>query len=104
MTSASERWLAEQEIPEWKREQDLRAQRSRAGKIGASSRWATGDGREGTRKARNAQQRGFEDQVDPDRTLAPEERARRVAHAKRVHFTNLSKKAAAARRAKAGVS
>jgi hypothetical protein len=41
----------------------------------------------------------FEDQVDPDGILAPEERAKRAEHARRAYFTKLALKASRARAA-----
>ena len=46
--------------------------------------------------------RKFEDQVDPDRTLAPEERAKRAESARKAFYTALSAKAVKARRERAG--
>ena len=44
----------------------------------------------------------FEDQVDPDRTLAPAERAKRVESARKAYFTRLAFLAAKAKRQRAG--
>jgi hypothetical protein len=43
----------------------------------------------------------FEDQVDPDRVLPADERARRASAARRAHFLSLAAKSADARRRKA---
>ena len=43
----------------------------------------------------------YEDEVDPDRVLSPDERAKRVEYARRAHMKSLSFKAAKARRLKA---
>lgn len=40
-------------------------------------------------------------EIDPDGSLTPEERARRLAFARRAHYTQLALKSAAARRRKA---
>lgn len=40
-------------------------------------------------------------EIDPDGSLSPEERARRLAFARRAHYTALALKSAAARRRKA---
>ncbi|WP_245612650.1 hypothetical protein [Actinotalea ferrariae] len=40
----------------------------------------------------------FERQVDPEGTLAPDERARRAEHARKAHFARLALKSARARR------
>ena len=40
----------------------------------------------------------FEDQVDPDRKLSPEERAKRVANARQAHLKRIALKSAKARR------
>ena len=45
--------------------------------------------------------RKYEDQVDPDRKLSPQMRAKRAEAARRAHMTELSRKAAIARRLKA---
>jgi len=42
--------------------------------------------------------RKFEEQVDPDGTLAPQERAKRAENAKRAHFQRLALKSAVSRR------
>ena len=43
----------------------------------------------------------FEKQVDPDGLLPPEERAKRAAHAKTLHYLQLGRKSGEARRKKA---
>jgi hypothetical protein len=43
----------------------------------------------------------FEDEVDPDRVLSPEERARRAEHARKAYFAKLALASARARSAKA---
>ena len=43
----------------------------------------------------------FEREVDPDGILPPEERAKRAAHAKHLHYMKLGMKSGIARRKKA---
>lgn len=50
-----------------------------------------------TQPARRAFLARFEDQVDPHRSLEPEERRRRAEHAKRAHMQALAMKSAKAR-------
>lgn len=72
-----------------------------AGRIGAHRRWAMTDDRSAaTQAARDGLYRRFEDEVDPDRVLQPEERAKRVESARRAYYTRIAMKSAAARRAK----
>jgi hypothetical protein len=74
---------------------------SQAGKIGAHSRWAKERDRSGaTAPARAAMFRKFEDQVDPDRVLPVEERAKRAESARRAHYQRLAMKSAQSRAAK----
>lgn len=68
------------------------------GRIGAHRLHATHDSRELTAKARATFLSRFEREVDPDGTLAPEERRRRAEHAKKAHFAALALKSADARR------
>lgn len=56
------------------------------------------DSIEHTAPARRAFIARFEDEVDPDRTLPSEERARRAEHARKAYFTRLALKSARARR------
>lgn len=51
-----------------------------------------------TATARPAFLAKFEDQVDPDRVLAAEERAKRATNARKAYFADLARKSAAARR------
>lgn len=80
------------------------AERSQRSRIGGLARSAKYDGREVTAKARAAFYEQFEDEVDPDRTLEPEERARRAAAARKAHFARLAYLSAKARRARAEAS
>lgn len=75
------------------------AKRRAAAKVASNTRWAhEPDRRAATQAARDAQQRRFEDEVDPERRLEPEERARRVTNAKSAYYTRLAAKSAEARR------
>jgi hypothetical protein len=70
-----------------------------AGRVGAYQRWAfTEDRRAATAAARAAFLDRFEREVDPDGTLAPAERARRAAYARKAHFTRMAYLSAKARR------
>jgi predicted HD phosphohydrolase len=51
-----------------------------------------------TAKAREAFERRFLDEVDPDRVLPEKERNRRAAHARAAYFSKLSAASARARR------
>jgi hypothetical protein len=80
----------------------LQAERRLAAQIAAHESWAsTPDRSARTAPARDALMRKFEDQVDPDRTLAPDERARRGEHARKAYFQRLALKSAKARRLRA---
>ena len=72
--------------------------RSLIGRIGAYRLHASHDSREITAPARRAFLARFEDEVDPNGTLPPAERARRAEMAKRAYFTGLALKSAQARR------
>jgi len=71
---------------------------ARRGRIGAYRLHATNDPRETTKAARAAFLARFEREVDPDGTLAPEERARRAEAARKAYFAQLAHKSAKARR------
>jgi hypothetical protein len=67
--------------------------------IAALTKHSRIDGRDATRAARYASHvERFERLVDPDGTLDPTERQRRVAAARRAHFKALALKSAQARR------
>jgi hypothetical protein len=51
-----------------------------------------------TAAARDAFLARFEDQVDPERDLIPEERAKRATNARRAYFLNLARESAKRRR------
>lgn len=54
-------------------------------------------GKTSTSAATAASMARFETQVDPDRVLTPEERARRAEYARKSYFTSLALKASRAR-------
>lgn len=72
--------------------------RSQAARIAALTRWTYQDPIEGTRKAREAFDARFLDQVDPDRVLPEAERIRRAETARKLYFARLAHKSAKARR------
>jgi hypothetical protein len=79
-------------------------QRKLRAQIAANTRWSREDPRVGAARARPAWYRRFLDQVDPDRTLPPAERDRRVQAAVRAEMQRLaflSSKARGARKATA---
>ena len=73
-------------------------ERSTNARIAAHSLHAQRDGRELTQVARDRFLARFEEQVDPDRQLDPEERRKRAEHARTAYFTKLGKASGAARR------
>ncbi len=67
--------------------------------VAAHESWAaTSDRSARTQPARDAFRARFEDQVDPDRILEPEERARRAESARRAHYARMALLSAQARR------
>lgn len=75
------------------------SERALAARYAAHSRWAaTSDPSAATAPARDAFNRRFENEVDPDGVLSPEERTRRAASARKAYFTKLALKSAQARR------
>lgn len=65
--------------------------KSIGGKVGAHRRWSrTTDRSAATAKARAAFASKFEEQVDPDGTLPPVERARLAENARKAYFAELS--------------
>lgn len=70
-----------------------------AASIAANTRWAHEPDRSAaTRPARDAFDRRFLDEVDPERTLDPAERERRAGNARKAYFHRLALKSAQARR------
>lgn len=82
----------------------LSQQRKLIARIGGLALAAQRDPREYTRAARAAFLSKFELEVDPDGSLAPAERARRAAAARRLHFTRLAHASAKSRARKGGRS
>ena len=75
------------------------SERSLRARIASDTSWAnTSDPSARTAPGRSAFLARFEDQVDPDRVLSPEERDRRAQHALRAHMTRLALASAKARR------
>lgn len=69
------------------------------GQLGAHTSWArTTDRSARTKAARDAAERKFELEVDPDGVLPPADRARRAEHARKAHFARLALASAKARR------
>ncbi len=68
----------------------MRSHASLAGRIGAFTVHARYDSRELTKPARAAFLRTFEQEVDPEGVLEPEERARRAAAARKAHFARMA--------------
>ena len=73
-------------------------ERALRARLAAHALHAGVDSRQHTEPARRAFMARFEDEVDPDRTLPPAERARRAEHAKKSYFTRLALQSAQARR------
>lgn len=78
------------------------AQRSLRARIGAYAQHARHDTRETTAAARAAFLARFENQVDPDRQLEPDERERRALAARRQHFAELAYRSARVRAGRGG--
>jgi hypothetical protein len=65
--------------------------RSLRSSIAANCLWSNVEDRTAhTEPARRAFEKRFEDQVDPHRTLTPEERAKRAANARQAHFQRMA--------------
>lgn len=76
-----------------------------AASIAAHTRWAhEPDRTAATRPARDAFERRFLDEVDPERVLPPAERERRAANARTAYFHRLALKSAQSRRARREVA
>lgn len=74
-------------------------------RIASHASWAhTPDPNARTAPARAARDARFEREVDPDGTLSPEERERRVTHARKAYFLGLARKSADSRRRKAAAA
>lgn len=74
------------------------AERTLIASIAGNTRWAFEDpSAQAERAGRNIDKR-FEDQVDPEGVLDPDERAKRAARLKSAYFKKLALKSARARR------
>jgi hypothetical protein len=79
------------------------SQRQTRSRQASHTSWAnTADRTARTAPGRQGMLRKFEDQVDPDRTLPADERAKRAESARKAFYTQLSAKAVKARRQRAG--
>jgi hypothetical protein len=76
-------------------------QRSLRARTGAYALHARHDPRATTKAGRDVFLGRFEQQVDPDRTLSAEERAKRALAARRAYFSKLALASSRARRARA---
>lgn len=79
-------------------ESDDRSLRRQRGQIGAYALHSQYDSRQITSKARQVFQSRFEQEVDPDGLLPPEERRRRAEHARTLYYRQLAYRSAKARR------
>jgi hypothetical protein len=79
----------------------LKSQRAR---VAALTRWSREDPKPALELARASFDRRFEREVDPEGILAPDERARRAAAARKAYFARLALKSAKARRRRASAS
>lgn len=73
---------------------------ARRGRIGAHVTHSRHDARQLTAPAREAFLARFEQQVDPDGALSPDERGRRASYARKAHFGRLALKSVEVRRAR----
>ncbi len=64
------------------------------GRIGAYVLHSTHDSRKITANAHQAFLRKFEDEVDPEKELSPDERRRRAEHARKAYFLQLALRSA----------
>lgn len=82
------------------------SQRSQRARVAAHAMHAQHDARITTRKARATFLASFEDKVDPDGVLSPQERAKRAESARKAHFAALALKSSTLRtkRRQAGVA
>ena len=76
------------------------AERSQRARLAAHVLHSRYDSKALTQPAREAMERRFLDEVDPDRILPEGERSRRADHARKAYFTRLALKSAAARKAR----
>jgi hypothetical protein len=80
------------------------SERSLRARVAAHTLHASHDSRDLTAAGRRAFLDRFEREVDPERVLAPDERARRAAHARKAHMTRLALRSAEARRLRGAAS
>lgn len=81
---------------------DRRAEMHLRATVAAHESWAQTEDRSArTAPAREAFERRFEDQVDPERKLDPADRAKRAEHARKAYFARLALASAKARRLRA---
>ena len=74
------------------------AQRRLRAQLAANTRWAhTRDRTAATAKGRDKFEQRFANEVDPDGTLPPAERAKRIANARSAYFQRLALKSSEAR-------
>ena len=78
----------------------LRPWLAQAGRIGGFTKASRYPAEDLTREARRGFLRRFEDEVDPGRVLAPEERGRRANAALRAHMARLARLSALTRKKK----
>ena len=71
------------------------------GRLGAYKMHSLYDARETTKAARAAFNTRFDDEVDPERILDPDDRAARAASARKAYMLGLSMKSAKVRRERA---
>ena len=76
------------------------SERSLRAQIAANTRWANTDRRQASEDARRKRLTHFENVVDPDGTMDPDERAKRAANAMRAEMQRLALKSAKVRRRK----
>lgn len=76
------------------------AQRKLRAQIAANTRWSREDPAPGAARGQAGLLARFEREVDPDNTLPPAERARRVESAKKAHFARLALRSARVRGAR----
>lgn len=73
-------------------------ERSMRASLAANARWSKHDRSEGTRRARQAFESRFIDEVDPDRVLPEAERLKRAESARKAHFKRMALASAKSRR------
>ncbi len=77
--------------------------RTQIGRVGAYESWARTEDRPArTAPGRKAMLDKFEREVDPNNELAPQERAKRAAFARKAYFARLALKSAQARKRRGG--